>query len=207
VFDDEYSSSSFNCVVLSFYCYKSIIKSAVDAIYMSGSCVWDHPLKYKGHAKPMMEAQSQTYLDNYLATLTPAERNNYSSFSADYFCADEHNANVCASLIRQGQKTATCSLKFAFEAENSPLPSVGHLMVVTDWHATPICIVEVNAVSECTFAKVSAEFAYQEGEGDRSLASWRETHWDFFTQECVSLGIAPSEEMILVLEHFHVVHQ
>ncbi|HAS8183051.1 ASCH domain-containing protein, partial [Vibrio vulnificus] len=51
------------------------------------------------------------------------------------------------------------------------------------------------------------EFAALEGEGDKTLAWWREAHWNFFSRECVELGISPSEDMLLVLEQFKVVYK
>lgn len=59
-----------------------------------------------------MEEQVELYLKQYLELLSESERKKYQSFSADYFCGDEHNANLCADLICIGQKTATCSLKY-----------------------------------------------------------------------------------------------
>jgi uncharacterized protein YhfF len=154
-----------------------------------------------------MEAKSQAYLDKYLASLTDFERSKYHSFSADYFCADEHNANLCAQLIRIGQKTATCSLKYWYESDDEPMPIIGHLMVVTNWDGIPICIVEINSVEECQYCDVTAEFAFLEGEGDRSLKWWRTAHWDFFEKECEELNIEPCEDMMLLLETFRVVYQ
>ncbi|RWX52766.1 ASCH domain-containing protein [Photobacterium chitinilyticum] len=154
-----------------------------------------------------MEEQAKIYLNQYLESLSDSERERYQSYSADYFCADELNANLCAELIRIGQKTATCSLKYWYESDDEPMPTIGHLQVVTDWNGKPICIVEIDSVEECKYSDVSAEFAYLEGEGDRSLEWWRKAHWDFFAQECVELNIEPSEDMMLVLEQFHVVHQ
>ena len=58
-----------------------------------------------------MEERAKRYLDKYLNTLSDTECKKYHSFSADYFCADEYNANLCAELIRIGQKTASCSLQ------------------------------------------------------------------------------------------------
>lgn len=154
-----------------------------------------------------MEEQSQIYLDTYLNSLSESERKKYQSFSSDYFCADEHNANLCAELIRIGQKTATCSLNSWYESDQEPMPTVGHLLVVVDWNGKPICIIEIDSVEKCKYSEVTAEFAYAEGEGDRSLEWWRKAHWDFFAKECIELDIEPNENMVLVLEQFHVVHQ
>ncbi len=154
-----------------------------------------------------MEEQSKIYLDIYLSSLSETERKKYQSFSSDYFCADEHNANLCAELIRIGQKSATCSLNHWYESGEEPMPTIGHLMIVTNWDGTPICIVEINSVEKCKYSDVSAEFAFLEGEGDRSLEWWRKAHWNFFAKECEELNIEPCEEMMLVLETFRVVYQ
>lgn len=87
------------------------------------------------------------------------------------------------------------------------MPVAGHLQVVTDWDGKPTCIVEITSVSSCPYNEVTAEFAAAEGEGDKTLGWWREAHWNFFSRECEELNINPSEDMMLVLERFKVVHQ
>ena len=154
-----------------------------------------------------MEEQSQVYLDNYLSSLNESEHRKYQSFSSDYFCADEHNDNLCADLIRIDQKTATCSLNIWYESGEEPIPTVGHLQVVVDWNRKPICIIEIDKVETCKYNEVTPEFAHAEGEGDRSLEWWRKAHWDFFSEECKELGIEVNGNMKLVLEWFHVVHR
>jgi len=154
-----------------------------------------------------MEEQSQTYLNKYLNSLSEAERDKYQSFSSDYFCGDEHNANLCAELIRIGQKTATCSLSHWYESGEESMSTVGHLQVVVDWYGKPICIIEIDTVENCKYNEVTAEFAHAEGEGDRSLEWWRKAHWNFFAKECAELDIEPNDDMMLVLERFHVVYR
>lgn len=154
-----------------------------------------------------MEEQAQIYLNHYLSSLPETQRQKYQSFSSDHFCADEYNANLCSELIRVGQKTATCSLNAWYESGEEPMPTVGHLQVVVDWSGKPVCIIEIDSVEMCKYSEVTEEFAYAEGEGDRSLEWWRETHWRFFATECLELNIQPSEDMIIVLERFHVVYQ
>lgn len=153
-----------------------------------------------------MDQRTEEYLNEYLATLTETERQRYTSFSADYFCNDEVNANRCAELISKGIKTATCSMKYWYDSGEEAMPQKGHLLVVTDWHGEPTSIVEITAVSECKYSDVTAEFACSEGEGDRTLDWWRAAHWDFFSSECVAEDIEANEDMMLVLEHFQLVH-
>ncbi|MCZ2722218.1 ASCH domain-containing protein [Marinomonas sp. 15G1-11] len=154
-----------------------------------------------------MEDRSQFYLNKYLASLPADVAQKYRSFSADYFCADEYNANLCAKLILCGEKRASCSMEYWYSHEGEEMPQVGHLQVVTDWDGNPVCIIEITSVSACKYRDVGAEFAAEEGEGDKSLAWWREAHWRFFSLECDELGINPSEDMLLVLERFKVVYK
>ena len=54
------------------------------------------------------------------------------------------------------------------------------------------------------FQEVSAEQAYREGEGDRSLAYWREVHKAFFSRELEAVGMEVREDMGVVCEEFEV---
>ncbi len=154
-----------------------------------------------------MEKRSQAYLEQYLSSLSPEQAQKYTSFSAEYFCADEYNANLCADLVLRGEKRASCSLEYWYSHENEPMPQVGHLQVVTNWEGDPVCITEITSVTQCQYNQVTAEFAALEGEGDKTLSWWRKAHWEFFSHECNELDIEPSEDMLLVLEQFKVVYK
>ncbi|WP_434362348.1 ASCH domain-containing protein [Parasalinivibrio latis] len=153
-----------------------------------------------------MNPLAHQYLNRYLSTVTTSHKQRYTSFSADYFCADEYNANLCAQLVLDGKKTATCSMKYWYKEGGEKMPVVGHLQVITDYLGNPFCIIETTEVSECCFSDVTPEFAAAEGEGDLSLSWWRKAHWDFFSKECKAEGIEPTEDMVLVLEKFKVVY-
>ncbi|EJL6400952.1 ASCH domain-containing protein [Vibrio cidicii] len=152
-----------------------------------------------------MNFKCRNFLNEYLASLPKEEVVNYKSFSSDYFCSDEKNANICADLIVNGLKTASCSMYYWYSNMEEPMPIVGHLQVVTDWDGNPVCVIEIESVSFCRFCEVDEKFALEEGEGDRTIAWWREAHWEFFSRECEELGIEPTEDMMLVLERFRVV--
>jgi uncharacterized protein YhfF len=125
---------------------------------------------------------------------------------ADCFCDNEPCANELGDLVRRGIKTATCSLLWSYEAEGDPLPQPGDLSIVTDWTGRPLCVIEITEVSVRPYNEVDAQFAYDEGEGDRSLAYWRQAHWDFFSRECAQIGREPAEDMPLVCERFRLLY-
>lgn len=125
---------------------------------------------------------------------------------AGYFCADEESANLCAALVLAGTKTATCGMDYWYSHTDRARPKIGELFIVTTWSGAPVCIIETTSVSTCPYNQVGEDFAYAEGEGDRSLAWWRAAHWEFFSQECEPLDISPTEDMLLHLERFRVVY-
>ncbi len=152
-----------------------------------------------------MDTKSKTYLDNFLSSFPAKDSHRNAKADSCYFCSDEESANHLASLVVKGEKRATASLLWSYEADNEPLPEVGQLSVITNWDGEPQCIVEVTDVEIKPYNKVTAAFAFIEGEGDKSLNYWRKVHWKFFSMECVELGKQPSEDMHVILEQFTVI--
>jgi len=107
-------------------------------------------------------------------------------------------------LVRSGVKTATASLVWEWEAEGQTLPEAGDVMIVLDWNQHPAMVIEYVDVSVKPFSGVDAQFAWDEGEGDRSLEFWRTVHWAFFTRACAELGVVPSEAMPILCTRFRV---
>lgn len=123
-----------------------------------------------------------------------------------HFCDTEAAANALLALVLSGKKTATTSCKACYEAANEPLPRKGDLSLVTDFSATPGCVIQTTAVTVLPFCEMTYEICRREGE-DAVLATWQETHRRFFTQECASLGLAFDERMDVVFEDFVVVYR
>src|SRR4028119_983706 len=86
-------------------------------------------------------------------------------------------ADELGGLIASGTKSATCSALWEYEAEGEPLPEVGMKTIVLDGKGVPLCIVETTEVEVRPYDEVDGRFAYEEGEGDRSLEYWREGNW------------------------------
>ena len=115
-------------------------------------------------------------------------------------------ADELGALARDGTKTATCSLLWEYEHDGDALPQVGEHSVVLGGSGRPMCVIETIEVAIRPFDQVDARFANDEGEGDRSLAGWREGHWGFFSRVCERIGRSVVETMPLVCERFRVVY-
>jgi uncharacterized protein YhfF len=75
-------------------------------------------------------------------------------------------------------------------------------MVMLDGSGRPQAVIETLELTQRRFNDVDAAFAYDEGEGDRSLAYWREAHRRYFTR----LGQF-ADDMLLYCERFRVVQR
>ena len=73
-------------------------------------------------------------------------------------------------------------------------------MVMLDGAGRPLAVIETVELTLCRFDEVDATFAYDEGEDDRTLATWRSAHRRYFTR----LGQF-AEDMALWCERFRVV--
>lgn len=149
-----------------------------------------------------IEAFWRSYLDT-LPTDSPIREEEY---EAEGFGDSPELADELGALISDGTKTATCSALWEYEAEGSPLPGVGEKLIVLDGKDEPLCILETTEVEVRPYDEVDARFAYEEGEGDRSLEHWRDAHWSFFSRTLPLIGKEPSLEMPLVCERFRVIY-
>lgn len=111
-----------------------------------------------------------------------------------------------ASLVKQGIKTATCSSYDAYLTTGEPIPQVGDYSIITDSTGDAVCIIRTTSVRVSPFAQVSADHAYKEGEGDRSLEYWRAVHEDFLSRELATIGRTFDKNTPVVCEEFELVY-
>ncbi len=104
-------------------------------------------------------------------------------------------ADQLLALIMEGKERATC---WAI-SEGLKGALVGRSMVALDGKGRPRVVLTTNELVQRRFDDEDEQFAYDEGEGDRSLAYWREAHKRYFTR----LGLF-QPDMLLWCERFSV---
>jgi uncharacterized protein YhfF len=149
----------------------------------------------------------EAYWQSYLDTLPADSPVRDEGYLAEGWGDSPQMADELGALISDGTKTATCSALWEYEAEGESLPEVGVKTVVLDGKGDPLCIVETTEVEVRPYEEVDARFAYEEGEGDRSLAYWRDAHWRFFSRTLSNMGKEPTTDMPLVCERFRVIYK
>jgi uncharacterized protein YhfF len=126
-------------------------------------------------------------------------------FSAWHFCDNQRDADELAQLVLAGAKRATAGALWAYELEGEPVPTVGDFSVITYWDGRACCVIRTTAVEVVAFESVSEEFATAEGEGDGSLAYWRDAHLAAFGREFAGTERSVTPDMPVVCERFEVV--
>ena len=121
------------------------------------------------------------------------------------FGATPDQADELLELVLAGDKTATASALWDYEAEGEDLPTEGTLGIVVDGSGRPRALVVTTRVRVVPFDEVDAAHARAEGEGDRSLEHWRQVHERFFTEN-PSHDRAFARDMPVVLEELRVLH-
>ena len=104
-------------------------------------------------------------------------------------------ADELLDLVMKGVKAATCSTE---DEPNTSTP--GERWIVLDGRGQARCVIETTEVTYRRFGNVDAAFAHEEGEGDRSLAYWRQAHRNYFGRQGKF-----SEDMMLMCERFRLV--
>ncbi|MFT3810654.1 MAG: ASCH domain-containing protein [Micropepsaceae bacterium] len=108
-------------------------------------------------------------------------------------------ADELLALVLEGKKTATCG-DWAETEQTYGIMKPGDLAVVKDGAGREACVIETIEVTKRRFCDVDATFAFEEGEDDRTLDSWRREHRRYFERNG-----GWSEDMWLACERFRLV--
>ncbi|HET9978603.1 MAG TPA: ASCH domain-containing protein [Burkholderiaceae bacterium] len=126
-------------------------------------------------------------------------------FSATAFGHTRAVADELAALIAEGHKRAHATLERDFEAEGDDLPRPGDHVVVLDGSGAPRAIVRTRHVERRYFNDIDDEFAFECGEGDRTLAWWLVAYRQEFAERAEAQGFQVGEKAVLILEYFDLV--
>lgn len=149
----------------------------------------------------------EAFWQEYLDTLSPDSPVHSQVYGVEAFGDSPEMADEIGALVASGTKTATCSALWEWEAKSEPLPEPGAKCVALDGRDNPLCVIEATEAEIRPYNEVDASFAYEEGEGDRSLQHWRDEHWRFFTRSLAKIGKEPTPDMPRVCERFRVVYR
>ena len=114
-------------------------------------------------------------------------------------------ADELLGLVLAGTKRATAGLVADFAADGEPLPRIGGHWIVCDGAGVPRCVLRSTELRLGPLHSVDDAFAWDEGEGDRSRASWLDGHERYFRRTQAARGEEWSDDLEVVFERFRVV--
>ena len=126
-------------------------------------------------------------------------------YTAEFFGDSVELADELLALVTYGPKRATAALVVEFAEEGELLPRVGSHWIACDGRGKPAVVIRSTELRIGTFDSVDAAFAYDEGEDDRSLESWRREHWRYWERTRAAVGREFTPEHEVVFERFSVV--
>ena len=125
-------------------------------------------------------------------------------FQVWYFGNDQEMSRRLAGLVVHAEKRATASLAAYNDAHPDWAPIDNGYSVVTDFEGAPLCVLQTTEIRHLPFDEVDAEFAYDEGEGDRTLEDWRDGHRSYFAREAAEHGLEFNEKSLVCCERFRL---
>ena len=127
-------------------------------------------------------------------------------YQAWYFGDSAELAHELVELVLHGPKRATAGLSEFNDQMPQVKPVAGGYSVLTERDGTPRAVIRTTVLERRPFAQVDAAFAWDESEGDRTLADWKDGHRRFFTRELAVLERRFDESMAVDLERFELLY-
>lgn len=114
-------------------------------------------------------------------------------------------ASELCDLVLEGRKRATATSLHSLLADQDTMPQIGRHSIILDGHGVARCIIRTEWLTVGPMHKVTGEFAWREGEGDRSREFWLAAHRKAFAGEHEALGIPMDDSIPVIFEEFAVV--
>jgi uncharacterized protein YhfF len=114
-------------------------------------------------------------------------------------------ADALVELVVNGPKRATAGLLRDFAPGGEALPRLGGHVVAVDGKGRPRCVWKTTEVAIKPLIEADAAFAWDEGEGDRTLSDWLAGHRRFFARQAEREKFHFDDGAPTVFERFRVV--
>ena len=121
---------------------------------------------------------------------------------AYHFCDNQADAETCANLVVKGQKQATAASLAELDLAGYQVAQPGEYAVVTDFDGVARAVIRTTTVEIRRLGEVDAQFAWDEGEGDRSLEWWREAHLAYYRRVLADSPVPVDDDLMIACERF-----
>lgn len=116
-------------------------------------------------------------------------------------------ADELIALVVDGPKRATAGAFADYSVNLEELPAVGVHWIALDGSGRPRAVLLTTDVRIGPLSSVDDQFAWDEGEGDRTRADWLDSHTRYFQRYLPTIGIEFTPDMDTVFERFEVLYK
>ncbi|MCU0952613.1 MAG: GNAT family N-acetyltransferase, partial [Burkholderiaceae bacterium] len=127
-------------------------------------------------------------------------------YEAWHFGDSPQLAHALAERVLHGPKRATAGAGWAVDRAPASGATADGYSVITEFDGTPRGVIRSTTVERKPLNHVDAQFAWDEGEGDRTLADWLAGHRAYFQRECAAAGVPYADDMDVQLERFELLY-
>lgn len=114
-------------------------------------------------------------------------------------------ADELLALVLSGRKRATADLAAEFRHRGDRLPRIGSHWIACDGDGAPRIVIRSTEFRIGPSTSVDAAFAFDEGEGDRTLETWTADHRAYWARVAEARGATWVESEDVIFERFAVV--
>lgn len=114
-------------------------------------------------------------------------------------------ADELIAFVVDGPKRATAGLVAEYAADGDALPRIGSHWVACDGSGRPRAVLRTTELRLGPVSSVDPQFAWDEGEYERTLESWLEGHRRYWRRSCERIGMEYSDDLEVCFERFRVV--
>ncbi|MDR0846415.1 MAG: ASCH domain-containing protein [Lactobacillales bacterium] len=152
-------------------------------------------------------ATAQEFYDKFRATEAGKDAPDTVLEECIYAFGTGEMADRLSELVCAGIKRATTDVEDLIEFYEERKPAVGDYNIVLNAAGEPVAITKVTRVEVTPFDEITDEYAFIEGEGDKSLAYWKNGHEKFFAPFYEEAGIPWTGKNLMYCIYFELVYK
>ena len=153
-----------------------------------------------------MKEEIKNYWNSYLDSIPEEDRPIHPHVEVSI----AGNLEICDTLLGlylERKKSAGSGLVKDYELAEDELPIVGNFWIVLNSNEEAKCILKTTRVVKNKFKDITEEIATAEGEGDLTIAYWKNAHREFFEPFLKDWKINDLDSEEVVTEFYEVVYK
>jgi uncharacterized protein YhfF len=119
---------------------------------------------------------------------------------------DPETTAIITDLVVKGLKRGTFGLQWLQERQPELRPDMDKDAMLINHDGVPQAIVKTTGLTPVPYGEITEEHLKVEGPGARELKRWQEIHWPYWTRLLEPHGLEPTQDMLVMVEHFDLVY-